>query len=311
MRQAQDSPRDTASLLNALMSVMREAQDSPRETVSFLILLVSVMREAQDSPREAASFLNLLVSVMRGAQFSREAVFAPHHQDGDGIPEVPNPILSYYNAHREGPGIWKWMHYFDIYQRHFSKFVGREVHMLEVGIYSGGSLTMWREYFGKGCRVYGVDIHEACMAYKDDGIEVFIGDQADRSFWTRVKNAVPRIDILIDDGGHLIEQQRITLEEMLPHIAPGGVYLCEDVLGLSNEFAAYVQGLASALNFESRCEMPEGASGVACMASNFQAAISSIHLYPFAAVIEKRERSLGQLIAPKHGTQWRESRWML
>ena len=162
---------------------------------------------------------------------------------------------------------------------------------------------MWREYFGKGCRVYGVDIEEACMAYKDEGVEVFIGDQADRSFWARVKHAVPTIDILIDDGGHFPEQQRITLEEMLPYIAPGGVYLCEDIHGLFNTFAAYVQGLASGLNSESR-EMPESTSGVACTASDFQAAISSIHLYPFVAVIEKRERSLGRLIAPKHGTQW-------
>lgn len=310
MRRAQDSPRDTAGLLNALMSVMREAQDSPGETASLLESLTSVIREAQDSPREAASFVNLLLSVMRGAQFSRERVFAPQCQNGDGLPEAPNPILSYFNAHTEGPGIWKWMHYFDIYQRHFSKFVGHEVHVLEVGIYSGGSLTMWKEYFGKGCRVYGVDIDEACMAYKGEGVEVFIGDQADRSFWDRLKHEVPTIDILIDDGGHLPEQQRITLEEMLPHIAPGGVYLCEDISGLSNEFAAYLQGLASALNFESRCEMPEGASGMASTASNFQAAISSIHLYPFVAVIEKREQSLDQLIAPKHGAQWLQSRWM-
>jgi hypothetical protein len=196
------------------------------------------------------------------------------------------------------------MHYFDIYHRHFSRFVGRQVHVLEVGIYSGGSLPMWREYFGKDCRVYGVDYHEACMAYKGEGIEVFIGDQADRSFWTRVKHAVPTIDILIDDGGHLPEQQRITLEEMLPHIAPGGVYLCEDILGLSNTFAAYVQGLATSLNSDPPCEMPDGTSGWAYTACNFQAAISSIHLYPFAAVIEKRERSLDRLIAPKHGTQW-------
>src|SRR5205823_12359912 len=113
-----------------------------RETVSFLILLVSAMRQAQDSPRETASFLHLLVSVMRGAQFSRETVFTPQRQDGNGLPEAPNPILSYFNAHTEGPGIFKWMHYFDIYQRHFSKFVGREVHVLEVGVYSGGSLSM-------------------------------------------------------------------------------------------------------------------------------------------------------------------------
>jgi SAM-dependent methyltransferase len=268
---------------------------------------IDLLRYGVRSPRETAKLLTLLPSIIRGAQFGRKTVLAPQRQDGDGLSETPNPILSYFNAHTEGPGIYKFLHYFDIYHRHFSKFVGREVHVLEVGLWSGGSLTMWREYFGKGCRVYGVDIEEACMAYENVGIKVFIGDQADRSFWTRVKHTVPRIDILIDDGGHFPEQQRITLEEMLPYIAPGGVYLCEDIHDF-NEFAAYVQGLASDLNSEwTSGEMPAGTSGWAVTPSNFQAAISSIHLYPFVAVIEKRERSLGRLICPKHGTQWSRS----
>src|SRR5262249_37051761 len=117
------------------------------------------------------------------------------------------------------------------------------------------------------------------------------------------KHAVPKLDILIDDGGHLHEQQRVTLEEMLPHIAPGGVYLCEDIHGVVNRFAAYVQGLASGLNSVSDREMTDVPKSV-WTATNFQAAISSIHLYPFVAVIEKREQSLDRLISLKRGTQW-------
>ena len=76
----------------------------------------------------------------------------------DGENERPgstrdNPLESYFDAHTTGPGIWKWRHYFDIYHRHFSKFVGKEVHILEIGIFSGGSLGMWKEYFGPQCRV--------------------------------------------------------------------------------------------------------------------------------------------------------------
>ena len=107
---------------------------------------------------------------------------------------------------------------------------------------------------------------------------MFIGDQGDRSFWTRVKQAVPTIDILIDDRGHFPEQQRITLEGMLPHIAPGGVCLCEDIHGVFNQFAAYVQGLASGLNSMGTpgelLEEPYGQSGAA---SNFQATIITAH----------------------------------
>jgi hypothetical protein len=54
---------------------------------------------------------------------------------------------------------------------------------------------------------------------------VFVGDQADRSFWKRVKQEVPNLGVVIDDGGHIPEQQIVTLEEMFPHLRPGGVYL--------------------------------------------------------------------------------------
>jgi hypothetical protein len=149
-----------------------------------------------------------------------------------------------------------------------------------------------------------VDIEEACTAYKGDQIEVFIGDQADRSFWTGVKQAVPTVDILIDDGGHQFEQQRITLEEMLPHLRPGGIYLCEDIHRVNNQFAAYLQGFASSLNSLTWSVMASGAAGTASTASRFQQAVQAIHLYPFVAVIEKRDQNLCELIAPKHGTQW-------
>jgi Methyltransferase domain len=238
-------------------------------------------------------------------RFGRETTFSSLRDTQGTLSEVSNPLLAYFNAHKEGAGIWKSIHYFDIYQRHFHKFVGREVHVLEVGIYSGGSLSMWREYFGESCHVYGVDIEPACMAYSDEKTKVFIGDQADRAFWAKVRKAVPTIDILIDDGGHLPEQQRITLEEMLPHICSGGVYLCEDILGANNEFAAYVQGLANGLNFATPAEMPRDTAGLAFTATGLQGTIDSIHLYPHVAVIEKRERNLDLLVAAKHGTEWR------
>src|SRR2546423_442947 len=75
-----------------------------------------------------------------------------------------NALTASFDEHTEGAGLWKWRHSFDFYDRHFSKFVGREVHVVEIGIYSGGSLAMWRHYFGDGAHIYGVDIEEACRA---------------------------------------------------------------------------------------------------------------------------------------------------
>jgi hypothetical protein len=214
-----------------------------------------------------------------------------------------DPMKSYFDSHTQGRGIWKWTHYFDIYHRHFSKFIGREVHVLEIGIYSGGSLTMWKEYFGQQCYVYGVDIEEACKVYADERTKIFIGDQQDRNFWTRIKPQIPLVDILIDDGGHEPEQQIATLEEMLPHLRPGGLYLCEDVHGSINGFNSYLNGLTAQLNASVR-KVHDKEKGIVCSPTQFQADIHSIHFYPFVTVIEKTHSPVAQFAAPKHGTEW-------
>jgi hypothetical protein len=212
-------------------------------------------------------------------------------------------LRAYFDAHADGPGIWKWTHYFDIYHRHFAKFVGCEVNVLEVGIFSGGSLGMWRAYFGPGCRIHGVDIAPECRAYEDDSTRIFIGDQADRAFWRRVRAEAPAMDIVIDDGGHQPEQQIVTLEETLPYLAPGGVFMCEDVHGRHNPFAAYVHGLAGELHAaESLHERDHGE--LASRATGAQAAIGSVHVYPYVTVIERNERPVTELQALRHGSEW-------
>jgi len=200
----------------------------------------------------------------------------------------------------------KWDHYFDIYHRHFSKFVGRKVHVLEIGVFSGGSLEMWRNYFGPKCRVYGVDIAEECKAYANDYTKIFVGDQADRGFWKSFREQVPTLDILIDDGGHQSEQQIVTLEEMLAHLRPGGVYVCEDVHNTLNEFTTYAQALADNLNAVNNwvAGPVEGEWLITCTPTQFQTAISSVNLYPFVAVIEKTDSHIEEFICHSHGTEW-------
>src|SRR5690606_35085902 len=101
--------------------------------------------------------------------------------------------------------------------------------VLEIGVFHGGSLDMWRDYFGPGCRLYGVDIDSRCRMFEADDTKIFIGDQADRDFLRPLRREVPRVDILIDDGGHFMQQQIATFEELFPHVADDGIYLCEDL----------------------------------------------------------------------------------
>lgn len=224
---------------------------------------------------------------------------------GNG-PRPTNLLRAFFDARREGRGIWKWDHYFDLYDSHLRRFRGFGARVLEIGVYSGGSLELWRDYFGPDSQLYGVDLEEACMRYEDDSTRIFIGDQADREFWTRFRVDVPELDVVIDDGGHLPIQQVVSLEELLPHLRPGGVYICEDVHGTHNRFASYVAGLVQGLNDASAMEAdlatPE--RRLVSPATDFQSSVDSIHCYPYAVVIEKRARQLPELVAPKRGTEW-------
>jgi len=244
-----------------------------------------------------------------GAAFARQLDETPLGLAATGCAEGQSDLEAFFDSRVEGPGIWKWRHYLQIYHRHFSPIRHRKgLVVLEIGIYSGGSLDMWRDYFGPSATIYGVDIESACRNYERSGIHVLIGDQADRTFWRRViaDGTLPAPDVVIDDGGHSPDQQRVTMEEILPLIRPGGVYVCEDVHGKNNGFSAFVSGLADSLNgmegVSANLNDPERRMVVPT--NGAQASIHSIHLYPYVVVVEKRKAPLPELVAPKHGSQW-------
>jgi hypothetical protein len=211
-----------------------------------------------------------------------------------------NPLRRYFDAHTEGKGIHKWLHYFEIYHRYFNRFIGKEVHVVEVGVAGGGSLDMWKSYFGGGCKVYGVDIHKECKKFEDDATKIFVGDQGNRDFWKAFKAKVPAVDVFIDDGSHKPEDQIVTIEEMLPHIKPGGVYLCEDIHGVYNPFTAYICGFIDKLN-GMKFRLPGHYFEV--VPSAMQKYVYAIHSYPFVTVIEKAGIPLNTISTQIKGTQ--------
>jgi len=137
--------------------------------------------------------------------------------------------LKKYFFENTGNKIGKWEHYFEIYDRHFSKYKGVDVNIVEIGVYQGGSLQMWKNYFGSKAKIYGIDINPRCKQLEEEQIKIIIGDQEDRQFLRSVAKAIDRIDILIDDGGHKMQQQINTFEELFSYIDKNGIYLCEDL----------------------------------------------------------------------------------
>lgn len=210
-----------------------------------------------------------------------------------------NPLLDFFNRH-QGRLMSKWTHYFDVYHRHFARYRGAECTVVEIGIYHGGSLEMWREYFGPRARIIGVDIEERARALAAPGTEIMIGDQEDPRFLQQIAEKAGSIDVLIDDGGHHMQQQINTLLHLYPRIAANGVYLCEDLhtsyweeygggYRRAQSFIEFSKHLIDKLNaYFSRQQglTPDG----------FTASTNSMHYYDSMLVIEKRPHPMPEMV---------------
>lgn len=190
--------------------------------------------------------------------------------------------------------IHKWTHYFDVYDRHFKRFRNKEIVILEIGVSQGGSLQMWKDYFGEGAKIYGIDIDQRCKNLEEENIEIFIGSQSDRGFLRSIKKSIPRIDIIIDDGGHTMKQQRVAYEELFDHVKDNGIYLCEDLMTSywlryggghkrRNTFIEYSKNFIDHLNaYHSQQN--------SLKVNSFTKSVDSIHYYDGIIVIEKMKR---------------------
>ena len=130
-----------------------------------------------------------------------------------------------FDAH-EGRQIDKWAHYLPIYERHFAPYVGQAVSVLEIGVDHGGSLQLWKAYFGAGAQILGVDIEPRCQGYEEPQIQVEIGNQGDPAFWDSLSDHYTHFDIVIDDGSHMKSDQETSFKALWP--STRGVYLIED-----------------------------------------------------------------------------------
>ena len=127
--------------------------------------------------------------------------------------------------------------FFPIYEKTFQKYRGKPIVFVEIGVWHGGSLFMWRDYFGKDARIIGIDLSPGAKRWEEHGFEIWIGDQSDPKFWQEFFATVGPVDIVLDDGGHTNEHQLITTLETLPNIKDGGVLLVEDVYtSYSNDY---------------------------------------------------------------------------
>ena len=122
----------------------------------------------------------------------------------------------------------KYKKYFNIYDEIFHNYRNKKITFVEIGILEGGSLEIWKKFFGNKARIIGIDANPECKKFEKNGYEIYIGDQSDKFFWKSFFNKVGNVDIVLDDGGHTNEQQINTIINCVKNINDGGILIVED-----------------------------------------------------------------------------------
>lgn len=138
--------------------------------------------------------------------------------------------------------------YMDNYEKYLSEWREREFTLLEIGVASGVSMSMWKEIF-PNARVYGIDIDANCCV----GEGVFIGSQIDKPFLDAVLAKIGVPDVICDDGSHYGPYTIETFEYLFPKIAEKGLYFVEDTScfydSTYGEAPPFGQGMSRVFNF--------------------------------------------------------------
>ena len=103
--------------------------------------------------------------------------------------------------------------------------------MLEIGVFKGESLAMWREYY-PNAKIIGLDCNPDCLQYRDveRNVHVEIGYQSDRAFLASLAEKHGPFDLIVDDGSHIQDDVITSFLHLWPSVkSTGGVYVVEDI----------------------------------------------------------------------------------
>jgi hypothetical protein len=140
-------------------------------------------------------------------------------------------------ARHSGTRFVKWLHYFDVYDRHMSEFLAERarrgltvpLRVLEIGVWRGGSLELWREFLGDDAVIFGVDIDPESARVPSDTAKVRTGSQTDQAFMREVLQEMGGVDLIVDDGSHRSQDVLESLRFLYPALACPGLYIIEDL----------------------------------------------------------------------------------
>lgn len=184
----------------------------------------------------------------------------------------------------------KWHHYLPIYDRHFLPFKDKEIRFLEIGVHRGGSMAMWRSYFGDAATIFGVDIDPRCAELDGKYGQVRIGSQDDPDFLRSVVSEMGGIDIVLDDGSHMMRHINRTIDILYPLLENGGIYAVEDLhCSYFNYFGGAKRRRNNFINRAKRIidDMHHWYSQLEIDEAVFANNVTGVHFYDSIAILDK------------------------
>jgi hypothetical protein len=116
-------------------------------------------------------------------------------------------------------------HFCDFYEKNLKKDVSN---LWEIGVLNGASLQMWSEYFPQA-QITGFDIEDKSQLKLNANVIVKFLDQGNEEQLKKLVNENKDIDVIVDDGSHIIEHQIMTFEILFDALKPGGQFIIEDL----------------------------------------------------------------------------------
>lgn len=194
--------------------------------------------------------------------------------------------------------------YTPIYSQYFEQMRSKPIKFLEIGVYQGASAKMWEEYFPKA-ELHFIDIELDRISHKSPRCHYHFVDQRDRKQLEDFANSVGgNFDVIIDDGGHVMDMQITSFKTLFPFLKSGGIYVIEDMHAsysqdyeggnsfTDNTCMNFLFHLLDDLNFVGAVTMcadrEKAPPSLKKVLTPFQESIASIHFYPSLCIVIKK-----------------------
>lgn len=119
--------------------------------------------------------------------------------------------------------------YTRIYSKYFDAIRNDPIKFLEIGIYRGNSVKLWESYF-PNAELHFIDIDPGYIQYHSLRSKYHFIDASNvKSLQVFINSIEGDFDIILDDGGHQMQQQITSFQTLFPYVRSGGLYIIEDL----------------------------------------------------------------------------------